>query len=71
MDFSQPRQKSLLLTLLTTDVRSYLSTSLLAEKMKVTPRTIRNDVTCLNKILLPYNATILNKRGLGLSLIHI
>lgn len=66
MDFSQPRQKSLLLTLLTTDVRSYLSTSLLAEKMKVTPRTIRNDVTCLNKILLPYNATILNKRGLGL-----
>lgn len=66
MDFSQPRQKSLLLTLLTTDVRSYLSTSLLAEKMNVTPRTIRNDVTCLNKILLSYNATILNKRGLGL-----
>lgn len=66
MDFLQPRQKSLLLSLLTTEVSSYISTSVLAERLAVTPRTIRNDVVELNKLLQSYEAKILNKRGLGL-----
>ncbi|MDE7050751.1 MAG: PTS sugar transporter subunit IIA [Lactobacillus sp.] len=66
MDFLQSRQKSLLLSLLTTEVSSYISTSVLAERLAVTPRTIRNDVVELNKLLQSYEAKILNKRGSGL-----
>lgn len=65
---SQPRLKSILMTLIFQNVDAYVSMKDLANTLNVTTRTLRSDIKTLNISLRNYGVEIKNKRGHGLYL---
>ncbi|WP_412675423.1 HTH domain-containing protein [Aeribacillus composti] len=50
--------------------KTYQTGKSIAILMGVSPRTIRNDVKALNRVLRNYGAEIVSKRGMGSLALH-
>lgn len=69
MSITQPRLKAILLSLISKKGETYVAPKVLADKLRITTRTLRSDIKNLNNSLKSYDIVIQNKRGHGLYLL--
>ena len=69
--YNESRQLTILRIL--NEKKDWITGKALSEKLGVSDRTIRNDISIINYDIEPYSANIISERGKGykLSLIHI